>query len=87
MKKLIFATLGMTLSFSTLAANLQWNNVQWGTSQQPQINAPTSYTQIGNQMIGSDGSRATRIGNQTIYQDNQGNRSTCTRLGNQVICN
>lgn len=87
MKKLVFTTLGMTLSFSTLATNLQWNNVQWGISQQPQINAPTSYTKIGNQMIGSDGSRATHIGNQTIYQDNQGNQSTCTRFGNQVMCN
>ncbi|HJF72621.1 hypothetical protein [Gallibacterium anatis] len=85
MKKLLLITLGTTLSFSTLAANLQWNNVEPGYSyQQP---TSTTYTQIGNQMIGSDGSSATRIGNQTIYQDSQGNRSTCTQIGNQIICN
>ncbi|MGQ9443892.1 hypothetical protein ACTHGP_00435 [[Pasteurella] aerogenes] len=87
MKKLLLITLGMTLSFSTLSANLQWNNVGQGYSYQQPTNNRTTYTQIGNQMIGSDGSSATRIGNQTIYQDNQGNRSTCTQIGNQVICN
>ena len=34
MKKLLLITLGTTLSFSTLAANLQWNNVEPGYSYQ-----------------------------------------------------
>lgn len=90
MKNLILIALGIVINISapTMAANLQWNNVGSGSnySYQPTINNPTTYTQIGNQMIGSDGSRATQIGNQTIYHDGHGNRSVCTKIGQQIVC-